>query len=49
MFVTLSVTDKVDANGSVTYSLPVTFAEVEVIKSIMSFCLPRFLGLHKMF
>ena len=49
VFLTLSVTDKVDASGSVTYSLPVTLAEVEVIKNIMSFCLPRFLGLHKMF
>lgn len=49
MFLTISVNDKTDPNGSVTYSLPVSLAEVEVIKNIMNFCVPRFLGLDKLF
>eukprot|EP00598_Pedospumella_elongata_P000313 CAMPEP_0184969594 /NCGR_PEP_ID=MMETSP1098-20130426/2305_1 /TAXON_ID=89044 /ORGANISM="Spumella elongata, Strain CCAP 955/1" /LENGTH=166 /DNA_ID=CAMNT_0027491377 /DNA_START=127 /DNA_END=627 /DNA_ORIENTATION=+ len=49
VFVSLAVTDKSNASGSVMYSLPVSLAEVEVLKTMITFCIPRFLGLHRMF
>ena len=42
VFLSLAVNDK--ATDSRTYSLPVSLAELEVIKNLMSFSIPRFLG-----
>ena len=42
VFVSLLITDK--AAPQINLSLPVSIAELEVIKCLISFCIPRFLA-----
>ena len=43
MFLSLQVMDK-SAPNPINYSIPVTWGEIEVIKSIISYSLPRLLA-----
>ena len=43
MFVSLQVSDK-SSSGPINYSIPVGWGEFEVIKSIISYSLPRLLA-----
>ena len=42
-FVSLQVTDKTKA--TISYSLPITLGELAILRSMISFCIPRFLAL----
>ncbi len=48
VFVSVSHTDKAQ-NIANQYSVPMSWAELEVVRSTAQFCLPRFLGLDKVF
>lgn len=46
-FLSLSVTDKTTASPTTsTITIPAAWSEIEVIRSIVSYCIPRFLGLN---
>ena len=45
MFFSLTVNDK--ASQSVSYSVPVSWGELQVFKTIAEFSIPRFLGFDK--
>jgi len=47
IFLSITVADKNANQGPVTYSLPLTWGEVEVMKSIAGYCIPHFLGFDK--
>ena len=44
VFLSLSVTDKSDPKNSSNLSIPITWAELEVIRSILRYSIPFFLG-----
>lgn len=46
-FVSLSVTNKGSGADSSMLTVPVTWAELEVVRSILRFSIPRFLGFHE--
>jgi hypothetical protein len=51
MFVSLAVTDRSEQQqpgAPVSFSIPVSWAELKVIQTISEFCIPRFLGFDKM-
>lgn len=48
VFITLQVTDKSGQTPQVTtYTLPLSWGEIEVIKTLISYCIPRFLAFDK--
>jgi hypothetical protein len=48
-FLSLNIADRANPAAKVALSIPITLGELEVIKSTMSFCIPRFLGFHALF
>lgn len=49
MFLSISIYDKSNASGSANLSIPISWGEFEIIKTIIQYCIPRFLGLDKQF
>jgi hypothetical protein len=47
VFLSLQVTSKGQEAGSMNYSVPVTWAELEVIRSILTYSIPYYLGFDK--
>lgn len=45
-FLSLSVTDKSATPATTSITIPAAWSEIEVIRSIVSYCIPRFLGLN---
>jgi hypothetical protein len=49
VFVSLSVSDRANAQASSSLSVPMSFGEVNVLDNIIRFSIPRFLGMDKSF
>ena len=47
MFLTLQVSEKGSSEASTTISIPITWAELEVMRSILRYSIPYYLGFHK--
>ena len=47
MFLSLQITDKQEKSGNLAFSVPVTWAELEVLRSVCRYSIPHFLGFHE--
>lgn len=47
MFLSLQISDKQDKGAGASYSVPVTWAELEVLRSLCRYSIPYFLGFHE--
>lgn len=47
MFLSLQISDKNDKAAGASFSVPVTWAELEVLRSICRYSIPYFLGFHE--
>ena len=47
MFLTLTVSEKGSSDASTSISIPITWAELEVMRSILRYSIPYYLGFHE--
>ena len=48
-FANLSVSDRSNPNGNAAYAIVLTWAEMELLKNLIQFSIPRMLGFDKVF